>query len=170
VKEQTFDMEGGRIMIKKRMLLLLLLVLITACSSNGDIGGSEGAKTDNGGCPYNGAVVEVNYSTKIPFEKIEKIWSDNGWQTANPEADGHTIVGVISGSFEGEQWVIASVYQTEESTLVSIWVNEDADESMHDKQISKASLLLSQMEAVLDKDYPTKGERTSGPRSGCIQD
>ena len=157
-------------MVRKRMLLLLLLMLITACSSKGDIGGSEGAKIVNGDCPYNGAVVEVNYSTKIPFEKIEKIWSDNGWQIANPEADGHTMVGVISGSFEGEQWVTASVYQTEESTLVSIWVNEEADESMHDKQISKASLLLDQMEAVLDKDYPTKGERTSGPRSGCIQD
>ncbi len=157
-------------MFGKRFLLLLLLMLVTACSSNGDIGGSEGAKTDNGGCPYNGAVVEVKYSAKIPFEKIKKIWSDNGWQIANPEADGHTIFGVVSGSTEGEQWVTTSVYQTEESTLVSIWVNEEADESMHDKQISKASSLLDQMEAALDKDYPTKGERTSGPRSGCIQD
>lgn len=63
------------------------------------------------GCPYNGAIVEVNYHIEIPFEKITKIWSENGWQITNPEADGHTIVGVISGSFEGNGWITTSAYK-----------------------------------------------------------
>ncbi|WP_028609794.1 hypothetical protein [Paenibacillus harenae] len=153
------------------IFVLILLSLFTACTANSNEGGSEGSEdVVSEGCPYNGAIVEVKYQNEIPFEEITEIWSDNGWQIPNPEADGHTVVGVISGTFEGSKWITTSAYKTKEITIISVWVNQEIDKNKHDKQVSKANSYMDKIESILDKKYPTKGERTSKINSGCIQD
>jgi hypothetical protein len=134
-------------------------------------GGSVNSKdVVSEGCPYNGAIVEVNYHNEITFEEIKDIWSENGWQMPKPEADGHTIVGMISGSLEKIKWITTSAYKSKEMTIISVWVNQEIDESQHDEQVSKANSYMDTIETSLGKKYPTKGERTAKINWGCEQD
>src|SRR5690606_10618738 len=103
----------------------------------------------NQGCPYNGAIVELKYKSEIPFTEIKDIWSDNGWQIANPEADGHTIVAMISGSFEESKWITTSAYKTKEATILSIWINQEVEKNKHDEQVSKGNFYLDQIQVSL---------------------
>jgi hypothetical protein len=151
---------------------ITLLSLFTACAANSNDGGAPNSigVLVGEGCPYNGAIVEVKYQHEIPFEEIKNIWSDNGWQIANPDSDGHTIVGIISGSFEGSKWITTSAYKATEMTNISVWVNQETDKNKHDEQVSKANSYMEKIESTLDKTYPIKDERTSKINWGCIQD
>ncbi|MCD9021930.1 hypothetical protein [Cohnella silvisoli] len=159
-------------MKKSLIFAITLLSLFTACAANSNEGGAANSKgvLVSEGCPYNGAIVEVKYQHEIPFEEIKDIWSDNGWQIANPESDGHTIVGKISGSFEKSKWITTSAYKATEMTNILVWVNQEIDKNKHDEQVSKANSYMDKIESTLDKKYSTKDERTSKINWGCIQD
>lgn len=156
--------------MRRLILMLTLISLFTACSANSNEGGSANLKkTMNEECPYNGAIVEVKYQSEIPFDEIIDIWSDNGWQIANPDANGHTNVGLISGSFEKSKWITTNAYKTKEMTIISVWVNQERNKNKHHEQVSKANSYMDTIESSLDNKYPTKGERTSKINWGCEQ-
>jgi hypothetical protein len=92
--------------------MVILLLLITACSAYSNEGGSVNSKdVVSEGCPYNGAIVEVKYHNEITFEEIKDIWSDNGWQMPNPEADGHRYLGLFLMTRKSQEYIVYLLHQ-----------------------------------------------------------
>jgi len=149
-----------------KRIFIFLFILLAGCQ---DVEKYEFESTE--GCPYEGAIVEITYPKVIPFDAIVEIWNDNNWRSPNPDAiRGHTITGLIEGSFEGPGWVVTSATILYKKTTIYVWVNQESDERKHKQQIKKAEKLLKKIQAPIEKEYKVKGIRQDKVHLGCIID